>query len=189
MIRRLFRKLLAGPLPTDTWRATPHLPLILDLERHTVVNIGPEASVEWLSVLGPPEDRDAIEDACYRYMSKGLEFWAEDHRIKDIRVVWNDPLSDPHMEPFPGTTRHRGRHVALSSSTTVSEFTVMMGEPYWIDRDPYETLLFYEFDHNVEWQVEFPHARGLGSLMITAFPLMAFPEQRERYGVTKPWPP
>jgi len=64
----------------------------------------------------------------------------------------------------------------------------VFGQPYWIDRDDMETILFYEFN-DVEWQLELSQTGSLQAVIVTASPLLAKEDQRKAYGVSKPWPP
>ena len=92
------------------------------------------------------------------------------------------------IEDFPGGFKYRGKDLELSTSTTIEDVRTIFGEPYWLDDDLDETLLFYE-NNTAEVQYEFPGKQNLGFITILLDPIMADPEQREGYGVTKPWPP
>lgn len=63
-----------------------------------------------------------------------------------------------------------------------------MGEPYWIDRDEYEFIFFFEFP-NHEIHVEQSLAGVNQRILVTRQPLMADAEQRKANGVDKAWPP
>ncbi len=89
---------------------------------------------------------------------------------------------------YPGEFKHRGKTLELSTDTTIDDVQTIFGAPYWLDDDTDETLLFYE-DGTVEVQFEFPGKEYLGFITILLDPIMADPEQRKGYGVTKPWPP
>ena len=89
---------------------------------------------------------------------------------------------------FPGEFRYRGEPIALNTATTIHEILSRFGEPCHHDDDTDEDILFYE-DGTVELQFEFPGKQHLGFITIMLRPLMANPEDRKAYGVTKPWPP
>ncbi|MDA9982852.1 hypothetical protein N9H39_08985 [Gammaproteobacteria bacterium] len=89
---------------------------------------------------------------------------------------------------FPGGFKYRGKDLELSTNTTIDDVRTIFGDPYWLDDDTDETLLFYE-DGKVEVQYEFPGKQKLNYITILLDQIMADPEQRKGYGVTKPWPP
>jgi len=92
------------------------------------------------------------------------------------------------IENFPGGFKYRGNDLELSTNTTIDDVRTIFGDPYWLDDDTDETLLFYE-DGEVEVQYEFPGKEKLGFITIMLDPILADPEQRKGYGVTWPWPP
>jgi len=63
-----------------------------------------------------------------------------------------------------------------------------LGAPYWIDRDDEEQILFFEFGSH-EIQIEQTLDGRNKRMILTTLPLMANEEQRQAYGVDKPWPP
>ena len=66
----------------------------------------------------------------------------------------------------------------------------IFGQPYWVDQDLDEVILFYEYqDGDVELQFEFPGRVHLGFITLSAHGVLSNAEQRKAYKVTKPWPP
>ena len=117
---------------------------------------------------------EIFEDTTY-----GFEIGVQDGKMNYIFIA---------LEKFPGRLKHRGKVVELNINTTIDDVQKRFGEPYWLDDDTDEILLFYE-DGSVEMQFEFPGKQNLGFITLLNDPLMADPDQREAYGVTKPWPP
>jgi len=181
-------KLFRRSHPSDNWQAVEGLPLVLDLDRHALCDVRPCDPTEWLSRLGPPEDRKALKDDRYCYYSLGIEFDPACDSIEGFAVVWNDVL-DEKFQPFPGTVKWRGREYRLDTATTEADFIAVFGEPYWRDQDDMEVILFYEFRGDIEWQVEFTLDDSLKEIIVTTPPMLSNPEQRAAYAVTKPWPP
>ena len=92
------------------------------------------------------------------------------------------------MAAFKGKFAKDGALLPLDASTTMQTVLSVFGEPYWHDDDKDESILFYE-DGTVEVQFEFPDKVHLGIITILRDPIMAKPEQRKAYRVTKAWPP
>ncbi|MEW6348510.1 MAG: hypothetical protein AB1646_05575 [Thermodesulfobacteriota bacterium] len=185
----IFDRIFGAPHPSDSWKPSPGVALVLDLERHALCDVRIGDPVEWLAFLGPPQDRKALKDGGYTYPSRGLEIWADDGIVKDLVVRWIDEVSTSHFEPFPGECRFRGRPIVLNSGTQEGDFVKFFGAPYWRDVDDMEILLFYEFPAEIEWQVEFTLGGGLKGMMITTPPLLSQEDQRQAYGVSKRRPP
>ncbi len=184
-----FDRLFGKPHPSDSWEAQERLELVFDLHRHALCNVGIGDPIEWLSVLGPPEERKALAEGCYGYPSRGVEIWADDGIVKDFMIVVGSDVTLPGFEPFRGTLVSDGRHLGLSSSSTEKEFAHTFGEPYWRDEDDMEIILFYEWKNDIEWQVEFTPGGLLKVFRATTPPLMSTQDQRNAYKVTKEWPP
>lgn len=91
---------------------------------------------------------------------------------------------------YDGVFTRSGNSVDLNGGTSPSDVKAILGEPFWEDADEDELILFYEFERgHVEIQFEFPDAAGLGYLTLAKPGLMSNAEQRNAYGVDKPWPP
>lgn len=173
--------------PTRSWRRSPDLRLDFDLASETLNGVPLAAALDSVSFLGPVEDRKALSQGEYSYSSLGLclvNLQAES-TIDQIEVFQND---DSHRGcSFPGTFRYEDRILDLECLDVVS-FVRMFGSPYWCDDSDDEILLFYEFRES-EWQVEFELNRSFNRISVTSLPIMAKADQRDAYGVTKPWPP
>lgn len=74
------------------------------------------------------------------------------------------------------------------SAVAPAKVTRELPEPYWVDRDDEEAILFYEFPSH-EIQIEQTLDGISQNIIVTNRPLMARDEQRIAYGVDKPWPP
>ena len=119
-------------------------------------------------------EKEIFEDATH-----GFEIGVQDGNLNYILIA---------LGKFPGRFKHRGKIIELNTATTIDNVQEKLGEPYWFDDDTDEILLFYE-NGSVEMQFEFPGKQKLGFITLLLDPIMADPEQREAYGVTKPWPP
>jgi hypothetical protein len=183
-----FDRFRRKPHPSDTWTASQHLPLILDLTRPSICSATLGQPIEWLSVLGPPEDPGEVHQGRYCYFSKGLEVDADDGLVSGIVVVWLNEGQE-EFQPFNGSVVYRDQRVDLGPGYREESFVGIMGDPYHRDEDEHEVILFYEKGPHVEWQVEFTLDGTLKALIITSEPLMGDRKQRAAYGVTKDWPP
>ena len=91
---------------------------------------------------------------------------------------------------FQGVFLIQDQVAPLGQQTSPEKIVALFGEPYWIDRDDGEIILFYEYRKGeIELQFEFPAADTLGYITLTKSGVLSGPEQRASYGVTKPWPP
>lgn len=170
------------------WQAEPGFEIHLDLDRHALCRCRIGDPIQWLSGLGPPEDSAALREQRYCYYSKGFEIGEEDGKVADFVVDWLDYLR-AGFQPFNGHVTYRGKTVPLGARTTEGEFANLFGRAYWRDQDQDEIILFYEFRDDIEWQVEFTLESRLKAMKVVWPALMAEAEQRERYGVSVPWPP
>ena len=172
--------------PARDWKAVPGLRLecVLDDPSFCGVRLGQEA--ESLSRFGPPENPRLTREGMYDYPSSGFEIDTTDGRIDCFLFRWD--AQDP-VKHFHGSFLWKGAPLRLDASTGEDEVRRAFGEPYWIDDDLGERLLFYEFGRGaLEWQVELARGR-LTALTIVTPPLLAQEDQRTAYGVTRPWPP
>ncbi len=184
----LFEKIMGRKHASATWQSEPGLEMELDLERHSFCSRRLGDPIEWLSGLGPPEDSEALREQCFRYYSRGIEIGEDNGKISDFTAYWIDYLQ-LGFQPFNGSVTYRCKTVHLDSRTTEGDFVKVFGAPYWRDQDQDETILFYEFRDDIEWQVEFTLESGLKAIRVVRPALMADPEQREHFGVSLPWPP
>ena len=94
------------------------------------------------------------------------------------------------VKDFKGTFLVKDKSLLLSSTTDREEIISIFGEPYWTDFDDSEIILFYEFQESAtELQFEFPDGKHLEFITLMKDGVLSKQEQRESYGVTKPWPP
>jgi hypothetical protein len=179
--------LIRGPQdPTRDWQRAAGLRLEFDLDtgRLNTANLGDDYDA--VSFLGPSENRRQAAAGMFYFHSLGIhvECLDDDWEITDILILFRD--DEPKFQPFTGRILFRGQDVDLANATEQS-FLAQFGECYWRAADDDETILFYEFS-NLEWQVEFEPHGVIKGVNVTNRHLMADDEQRERYGVTKPWP-
>ncbi|MFC1680609.1 hypothetical protein ACFL1S_02295 [Pseudomonadota bacterium] len=166
---------LFSPRSPDIEPAGSYSTLVVDLTQYRCGH----------SQLGyPPSEADFFarslnEKEIFEDTTHGFEVGVQDGKLNYILIA---------LEKYPGIFKQRGKVVELNTTTTIDDVQKRFGEPYWLDDDTDEILFFYE-DGGVEMQFEFPGKKSLGFITILLDPLMADPEQREAYGVTKPWPP
>jgi hypothetical protein len=95
------------------------------------------------------------------------------------------------IENFQGAFLLKKEALPININTTSEEVIDWFGEPYWTDLDDDgEVILFYEYQNGtIELQFEFPNGKSLAYITLTRDGVLSTKEQRESYGVTKPWPP
>ncbi len=186
----LWDRLFAKSDPTREWTAQPGLKVLLDLDKHTLCGIRLGDPVDRVSRLGTPDNLRPTKYEDYAYDTLGFDIGAREGMVTGFTLLFDPEAAgfEEDVRPFGGGVRWRGESCKLSSDTRAAQFIERFGEPYWTDRDDDEILLFYEFGE-VEWQVEFGADERLVMMIIVTPPLMADAEQRENYGVDKPWPP
>jgi len=175
------QSLFGQPNPTRRWQFDPSVPLVLDLDQHTLSGVGIGERVERLSSLGKGISRDAI----IAFPALGLAVSEADGLIHEL-IVYFGHSAEPDGGNFTGTSRYRGLPLDLSFFVTEPWLRDRLGEPFWRDEDENEVILFYEHGQR-EWQVEFA-ADGSLKCWVICPPLLADEEQRRAYGVTKAWP-
>jgi hypothetical protein len=184
----LIDRILGRKHPSSSWQSMPGFEIQLDLDTHAICRCRIGDPIEWLSPLGPPEDSRMLREQRYCYFSRGIEIGEESGKVADFAVFWIDYLGRG-FKPFKGLVTHRGRTVTLYSRTTEKDFVDLFGYPYWRDQDQEEIILFYEFQGDIEWQVEFTLEGMLKAIRVVWPALMADAAQRELYSVDLPWPP
>ena len=168
--------------PTRAWQEDAMLPLIVNLDEDRFCGVASGDPFEKLSFLGPAQ-RAGCE---FAWPAKGVVVTMWDDCIGELEFYFGHAAAAKHGK-FPGSFRYRGTSLPWSRESTESDVQSMIGPPYWRDEDDHGVLLFYEFP-NREWQIEFDLDGTLKSLLI-GDQLLADPEQRARFCVTKPWPP
>jgi hypothetical protein len=175
--------LLGRSNPTRRWKEDRSVPLVVDLDRHRLADVGIGERFERLAFLGPADcDGDLLS-----FRSRGVEVVTEGGVVVEFTVFLRPPSEDEQMGRFAGSFRYRGAPLALSQGTREREVVAVFGAPYWRDQDEDEVLLFYEFGE-WEWGIELSLAGWLKAVVVGK-PLLADAETRAAYGVDKPWPP
>ncbi len=173
---------------TSTWREERGVLLVADLDRFELNGVGLGGGVESLRFLGPSES------AGFDYPSKGLQLDVDQDGLLEGIVLalrsgaYLGQAKQELVREFAGRIRLGGRDRTPRELRGEFDFVAAWGEPYWRDIDEDETLLFFEFARH-EVQVELTTEGVPQVLIVTPEPLMADSAQRDRYGVTKAWPP
>ncbi len=181
----LLPKRFTATNPSAEWRENPLVPLEVDLDRHRLGPVALGDPIEKLSFLGPGR-RSGADKSWVEYPMKGLTFGAKDAAL-DWFTVFLQPSPAARFGAFRGRLKFRGSPLAPAAFASEPEAVRLFGEPYWRDADEDEALLFYEFGP-VEWQLEVAPSGAVTALTVSP-PLLADPEQRAFYKVSKPWPP
>lgn len=128
-----------------------------------------------------PFARELAADKVYAPQGKGLELGANGNSL-EYAVI--------RLDEFNGTFAADGNPLSLDTTTTELEVRQRFGDPYWVNREDGEVILFYEYQGgDVEVQYEFPDGVKLGYITISRAGVLSDAEQRKLYGVDKPWPP
>ena len=115
----------------------------------------------------------------YKPDGEGIEVGVKNGLLDHVYITLNE---------FCGRINYTGT-VSLSNAT-VDKVLNIFGEPYWTDKDEDETILFYEFNSGtIEVQFEFDSNDELLYILIANEGVLFQEDQRESYGVDKPWPP
>ncbi len=111
----------------------------------------------------------------------GLELGANGDSLEYVVIT---------LAEFRGSFTVDGSPLSLDTTTTELDVRQEFGDPYWVDRQDGEVILFYEYQGgDIEVQYEFPDGVKLGYITITRAAILADAQQRKHYGVDKPWPP
>ena len=133
-----------------------------------------------------PSDADGFGQALlktgtYQEERRGIELSAKDGLLDSAFLT---------LEDFDGEFLLHGSAIELDTSTSEQEVQRLFGDPYWTDRSDGEVIQFYEYAEGaLELQFEFPDATSLGFITVAVEGILSNKKQRDRYGVTKPWPP
>jgi len=169
--------------PTRMWIENPRLPLEFDFSKNELNGIGLGEAIDKLSFLG----KAAQWKPSLAYPQKGIAVDYDNDCIEGFLLNFSTDSADG-FERFPGQLWFKNREVRLTEVIGEQNVLDVFGQPYWIDRDDVETILFYEFN-GIEWQLELSKTGFLQAVIVTASPLLAREDQRKAYGVSKPWPP
>lgn len=178
-----------GGNPTQSWEERQEVHLLLDLDQHQLSGVGVGEPLQGLHFLGRGTDLGQILE----WPWKGIRVHVVDGDLFEITISFGHPEDEEdEIRKFPGRIIYHGETRRLSCRTHRDEIRRLFGEPYWIDEivdSEYgdETTYFYEFGP-VEWQIEFGGDHCLRNITLCP-PLLADPEARAGYKVTKPWPP
>jgi len=175
---------------TSGWKEDSRTRLVVDLDRFELGGVGIGEELAKLSFLGPSdsEDSDSLD-----YSTKGLTVDVHEGRVEAYMLALRHGAQlgsgrDAPAERFAGRIRIGGQDLEPHQLAGENDFASAWGEPYWRDEDEDEILLFFEFPgHEVQVELS-PRGEPL-VVFFSADPLLADPEQREAYGVTKEWPP
>jgi hypothetical protein len=119
-------------------------------------------------------------DSC-KFPDKGFEAGIKDGNLDYVYV---------EVKSFDGRFLLNCQPFDIGPSTSPEDIRNSLGEPWWIDRDESEVILFYEYRRGeVEVQFEFPDGKTLEIITLMKNGVLSGSEQRQNYGVTKPWPP
>lgn len=171
--------------PTKHWMKDPSMALVLNLDDHSLCGQKCGDTLGRLKGLGPLPDSEkrSISEESYDFSDQGLMINCLKDSITDFDLCF-----DQKMGVFTGEICFQGHLIGLTPKTSKDDFLDIFGEPFWIDQEGEETVLFYAFGEELEWQVEFVNER-LNSFTVTADPELADETLRKVYKVDKPWPP
>ncbi len=161
--------------PTNAWQRQPNLNLSADLSTPAFNGITVGSRFEQLSYLGRSDNAEVER---IDYLDLGVLFDREsDGTFSGFALFFSDEFFKPYV----------GKITIGGVSVAAKDIPDALGEAYWVDTDEDETIHFYEFGTH-EIQCEFALDGSLNEVILTTFPMLADPVQRERYGVTKAWP-
>ena len=164
--------------PTNKWSRSTDLNLTVELRQPSINKVPAGSSIADLAFLGRSASNE-VSPLDYNDLGISIDF-EEDGSFSGFQVILDDPSQN--FESYDGKLTFDGIEI---DATVVQEH---LGEPFWVDREDDETILFFEYSKH-EIQVEqSPEGRNK-CLVITLQPLMADPGNRNDYGVDKPWPP
>ncbi|HZL91501.1 MAG TPA: hypothetical protein VFB96_24240, partial [Pirellulaceae bacterium] len=95
------QSLFGQPNPTRRWQFDPSVPLVLDLDQHTLSGVGIGEPLERLSFLGKGIARGSID-----FPALGLAVSEMDGRIHEL-IVYFGHRAEPDGGNFAGVVRHR----------------------------------------------------------------------------------
>ena len=171
--------------PTNQWVRPANLTLVADLLVPSINQVTVGSPIDALSFLGRNKTAGGSPNfsrlSCLDFTDLGLLVDNEDDgSFSGFVLVLEDPLDE--FTPFSGVIKLN------NSQVDPANLVQKLGDPYWIDRDEDETLMFYEYP-NHEIVIEQSLNGLIQRVGVSTFPTMADAEQREHYGVDKAWPP
>lgn len=169
--------------PTNTWKRSPDLTLSAALDEPSLNGVGLGSRFNQLSSIGRSERTD-FGYLCYFDLGIAVEC-GKDDELTGYMVVLND--EEGEFQAYGGTLNWNRRPLN-PSQIHLENLDDVFGNRYWTDKDDHEFIAFYEYD-GYEMQIELTLSGAIKRFTITNSPLLANPEQRESYGVDKPWPP
>ena len=161
--------------PTNAWERRPNLNLSADLSTPAFGGVTVGSPFEQLSYLGRSDNAEVER---IDYLDLGILFDREPDGTFSGYTLF---FSDEFFKPYVGTITIAGISVAAK------DIPGALGEAYWVDTDEDEKTHFYEFGTH-EILCMFALDGSINEIVLTTFPVLADPVQRERYGVTKAWP-
>lgn len=170
----LFKKAPSSPPPVSP---------VIELTRLTCDDLKIGAPVPVGSPYGAHlvDDKDEPGVQTYRNEASGIEITTSDGIVDSIFIS---------LKSFSGSFTSNNTPLALGLDTEESKVTELLGEPWWKDvDDDLEVIDFYERADGAEIQMEYPSMCQLRFITMLKNGILADPIQRERYGVSKPWPP
>jgi hypothetical protein len=176
-------RLLRRKNRTARWQPEPSLPLVVDLDKHALCSVSIGENIDRLSGLGPAENVYNLSGS-YHYLKRGFYLVEATEQLETLIFIL---LPDQNTRPFQGLWRYKGRDLSISSQTTPKDMRWACGDPYheYIEGEN-GNLWFYEFP-GVEWQISW-RSDGLLESVEIGIPELAYPEAREFYDVSQPWP-
>ena len=174
MLDALFRR----GNPTNLWHRSSGLALSVDLLSASINSVPVGSPIETFSFLGRSSSKIKTP---LDFDDLGISLdYEDDGTVSGFQVILVD--SDKEFSKYSGVIKLN------DSPINPLELLAGLGEPYWRDQDEEEILVFYEYSTH-EIQIEQSLAGECQRIIVTKHPLMGRAEQREAYGVEKPWPP
>lgn len=177
MLDSLFRR----GNPTNSWTRSTGLKLSADLTQPTLNGITIGSQIDKLSFFGRSTSNPKTP---LDFHDLGLSIDHEnDGSFSGFQLIFADSDAESFWE-------YAGEILVEGSRVELGEIEANLCEPYWVDNDEdeNETIVFYEYPKH-EIQIEKSSANKIERVIITNRPVLAKAEQREHYGVSKPWPP
>lgn len=169
--------------PTNQWRRSPDLTLFAALDEPSLNGVPLGSRFDRLSSLGR-NSGSKFGTLSYFDLGVGVDH-SEDGTFHGYSIVLTD--EDNEFQPYRGTLSWKHNQLDIHQLTR-NDLPSVFGDWYWMDSDDNESIAFYEYPRH-EMQIELALSGAVKRLILTTYPLMADPEQRDSYNVDKPWPP